>query len=143
MKRLAGVISTTLLLSIAPALTQAQDAPRQDSSVAIIDSLRPKIIPRRISLSRDQHRSCHGFSQRKCSILGALMIGTIGYLAGDVSSPEPEYEYPSSLGDASLKNRQVCVAHCAFIPPKAIVFAVSGATIGGIAGWLTGDKNRY
>ena len=72
-----------------------------------------------------------------------MMIGTIGYLAGDVSSPEPEYEYRGSLGDASLLDRKVCVAHCGFIPPRAIVFSLSGATIGGIGGWLTGRKDRY
>ncbi len=138
MKRVAGLFSISLLLSVAPASLSAQDAPRQDSSVAIVDSLRPKVIPRRVSPYQAQSRSCHGLSQRKCSVFGALMIGGIGYLAGEVSAPDAKYEYRS--GDALLPDQKVCVAHCSMIPPKAIVFSISGAAIGGIGGWITGRK---
>ena len=137
MKHVTGLVSLTLLLSIAPASLQAQDAPRQDSSVAIIDSLRPRVIPRRVS-PYQARRSCYGLSQKKCSIFGALMIGGIGYLAGDVSAPEPKYEY--RYVNSFPSERKVCVKHCSIIPAKAIVFSLGGATIGGIGGWLTGRK---
>ena len=139
MIRGTGLFSITLLLSVASAPLHAQEAPRQDSSVAIIDSLRPKVIPRHVELSRDRSRSCHGFSQTKCSLLGALFIGGIGWLAGDVSTPGPKYEYRSMNGDASLVDRRICIEHCG-IPRKAIVFSLGGATIGGVAGWFTGTK---
>lgn len=138
MNRVTGLFSIAILISVAPASLRAQDAPRQDSSVAIIDSLRPRVIPRRVSPYQARSNSCHGLSQRKCSIFGALMIGGIGYLAGDVSTPDARYEYRS--GDAFPGNQKVCVAHCSMIPPKAIVFSLGGATIGGIGGWITGRK---
>ena len=127
-----------VLFCLTPAVVQSQSAPRQDSSVAIIDSLRPRVIPRHVSPYTARSSSCHGFSQRKCSILGAVMFGALGYLAGDVSAPEAKYEYRGS----SLGEQKICVAHCSVIPARAIVFSLSGVTIGGIGGWIVGGRFR-
>jgi len=157
--RATMVVALIAMLSSTAASSQSAPLPPKDSISTATDSLggkgvpvpdgivpdssRGKGLPIPIDISRARSRShsrtCARFGQTKCALAGAFLVGGLGYLIGDASAPKAEHTYRNPLDGGSISGGEACTANCG-VPRQAVVLAVSGSALGGLAGWLLGRK---
>ena len=149
LRSLPPILVALLFASTDP--VQSQSPSPKDSTVktdtvgAMIDSIyrrptakseRPGLIA---SIFVPDQRSgiCGSIAPWRCAAYGAVILGGIGYAIGSAASAQPEYQHLGLLDGGDIFGGETCVKHCG-VPHRAIIFAVSGSAIGGIAGWLVG-----
>ena len=148
-----AVLAISFAVPVAPLSAQANPgAPRDtvakmdtttagDSSVMRSlnqSSHRPEAVSP-IVIPRERSGICGSISQWKCTLYGALLVGSIGYLVGEAASPKPKYEQLGLLDGGSIFGGETCYANCD-VPHKAIVFGLVGSGLGALGGWLIGRK---
>ena len=154
MQRLIAVLAILLAVQVGPlsaqtnpgappdSVTERDTATVGDSSVMRSlkqSSHRPEPVSP-IAIPRERSGICGSISRAKCTLWGALLLGSIGYWVGESASPQPKYEKLGLLDGGDIFGGETCYANCDVVPHKAIVFGLVGSGLGALGGWLIGRK---
>lgn len=153
---LNAIIRVSLFLALSPvfaaARAQAPASPDPESKTAP-DSQRAGIVTWRDTSAESgyagarravpvfpapvpEQRSgiCGGIKRWECAAYGALTGALGGGWVGSAFAPQPKYE-----ASGGLFSSLICVENCG-TQKITLYFSLSGAALGGIAGWQVGRK---
>ena len=85
-------------------------------------------------VSEQRSGICGGIKRWECAAYGALIGALGGGWVGSAFAPQPKYEE-----SGGILSSLVCVENCG-TQKITLYFSLSGAALGGIAGWQVGRK---